>query len=221
MLATKSAMSSWQYLKKAIIVKVDGKRIHISKNIMAIVILNIPSYAGKPQPKLRKIDIHLGGTDLWGKSPKNFEPQTICDGLFEVVGIRGVNHMGMMQSGLSSGGQHIAQVKCPPRVYVLTRSRVRKLRSKCSTLFPSKSTVNLGFGHQPTSQSRGTIRPNYCLTQRRIKLERNKKSCLKEEVVEVKKNNAQDRQHIFRFLFLLEGQIREKINTYRISMDLQ
>eukprot|EP01126_Amoeba_proteus_P042724 TRINITY_DN4655_c0_g1_i2.p1 TRINITY_DN4655_c0_g1~~TRINITY_DN4655_c0_g1_i2.p1 ORF type:complete len:427 (+),score=104.69 TRINITY_DN4655_c0_g1_i2:372-1652(+) len=94
MLATKSALNSWMSLKSCLILKVDGKKIHINKNIMAIVFLNIPSYAG--------------GTDLWGKGKEPFSPQTICDHKFEVVGIRGVNHMGLMQSRLSNG-KHIAQ----------------------------------------------------------------------------------------------------------------
>eukprot|EP01127_Copromyxa_protea_P013215 TRINITY_DN353_c0_g2_i1.p1 TRINITY_DN353_c0_g2~~TRINITY_DN353_c0_g2_i1.p1 ORF type:complete len:771 (+),score=240.94 TRINITY_DN353_c0_g2_i1:55-2313(+) len=96
-LAAKSGINEWGGLKRNVIMKVDGKRVHLSSTIMAVVILNIPSYAG--------------GTDLWGKSPKGYQPQSICDGLFEVVGIRGVNHMGRMQSGLSFGGHHIAQGK--------------------------------------------------------------------------------------------------------------
>lgn len=65
---------------------------------MAVVVLNIPSYAG--------------GTDLWGTDKKDMN-QTVSDCKFEVVGIRGVTHMGLMQGKVSKGGHHICQVNQP------------------------------------------------------------------------------------------------------------
>jgi hypothetical protein len=51
-----------------------------------------------------------GGTDLWGTG-HNHGAQTVSDGKFEVVGVRGISHMGLMQSKMSSGGEHICQGK--------------------------------------------------------------------------------------------------------------
>jgi len=94
MLSMKRGVSDWQHLSKVMYLEVDDQPIAISSRFMAVVILNIPSYAG--------------GTDLWG-TEGNHGLQTVCDGKFEVVGVRGISHMGLMQSKISSGGEHITQ----------------------------------------------------------------------------------------------------------------
>lgn len=96
MLSMKRATTEWQNIAKIAYLEVDDVPIQISSKYMAIVILNIPSYAG--------------GTDLWGTG-HNHGAQTVCDGKFEVVGVRGISHMGLMQSKMSSGGEHITQGK--------------------------------------------------------------------------------------------------------------
>jgi len=94
MLSMRRGVNQWTNLSDVLYMEIDDKPIKISSRFLAIVILNIPSYAG--------------GTDLWGID-HNHGAQSVCDGKFEVVGVRGISHMGLMQSGISSGGEHICQ----------------------------------------------------------------------------------------------------------------
>lgn len=88
-------------------VQVDGNPVRVSPKYLAVVVLNIPSYAGTfPNDPLELIQ--WGGTDLWGTDKKE-SIQTVSDHKFEVVGIRGVSHMGLMQAK-ATRGHHICQV---------------------------------------------------------------------------------------------------------------
>jgi len=88
-LGVKSAVTLWKPLRKSIKLKVDDKFIKLQKSILALVILNIPSYAG--------------GSDLWGESNTDGKPQRISDELFEVIGIRGFFHLGQITLKMSRG----------------------------------------------------------------------------------------------------------------------
>jgi len=85
----KSAITHWTALSRILSLKIDGNSWLLPNKLLAIVVLNIPSYGG--------------GADLWGKEKKNFKKQAIDDGIFEVVGIRGAFHMGKIQSGMAKG----------------------------------------------------------------------------------------------------------------------
>lgn len=69
--------------------EIDGQRVPLSKSIDGLIIQNVPSYAA--------------GCDMWGKEKKNFGPQSMDDGLLEVIGITGTLHMGMIQVGMGHG----------------------------------------------------------------------------------------------------------------------
>jgi len=85
----KNAVTLWKPLKQCIKLKVDDRPIKLHKSLLALVILNIPSY--------------MGGADLWGESSAEWNPQTISDEYFEVVGIRGFFHLGQITVKLSKG----------------------------------------------------------------------------------------------------------------------
>ena len=64
--------------------------LEIPNKIRALIVQNIPSYAG--------------GTDLWtSKKSKRFQKQSMSDGLVEVIGVTGSFHMGRIATGMSSG----------------------------------------------------------------------------------------------------------------------
>lgn len=68
--------------------EVDGRRVDLPQ-IEGIIILNILSWGS--------------GTNPWGPEKEDqFQKPTHYDGMLEVVGIKGVVHMGQIQSGLSS-----------------------------------------------------------------------------------------------------------------------
>jgi len=89
MLSVKNAVSHWENMKDILILTVDGSPVKVNPKFMAIVVLNIPSYGG--------------GTDLWGADTKKTDIQTVCDHKFEVVGVRGVTHLGLMQAKVNRG----------------------------------------------------------------------------------------------------------------------
>jgi hypothetical protein len=79
-------------LKKLVRLELDGVEVVIPKGIEALVFLQIPSYSS--------------GTNVWGDSSNckgQRSPPTVGDGLFEVVGLKGVLHLGALQAGWSSG----------------------------------------------------------------------------------------------------------------------
>lgn len=72
-----------QPLATGIEVELDGNKLELPANLSILLILNTPSYAS--------------GINPWGTSKKNskksqFTQQTIDDGKFEVVGIKGLLH---------------------------------------------------------------------------------------------------------------------------------
>jgi len=85
----KSAITHWTTLKQIACVKVDGKQLPLSSSLLALIILNIPSYGG--------------GADVWGQKSKKYKKQYINDGIFEVVGVRGAFHFGQIQSKMAQG----------------------------------------------------------------------------------------------------------------------
>eukprot|EP01122_Echinamoeba_exundans_P001297 TRINITY_DN1136_c0_g1_i4.p1 TRINITY_DN1136_c0_g1~~TRINITY_DN1136_c0_g1_i4.p1 ORF type:complete len:348 (+),score=53.82 TRINITY_DN1136_c0_g1_i4:361-1404(+) len=79
-------------LHKFVHFELDGKPVTLPKRIHALVILQIPSYAS--------------GTDIWGsydKTTNQTQRPTVNDGLFEVIGIKGILHIGRMFTGISTG----------------------------------------------------------------------------------------------------------------------
>jgi hypothetical protein len=79
-------------LRRIMRLELDGVEVELPKGVEAIVVLQIPSYSS--------------GTNVWGDSSKSKgqrTPPTVCDGLFEVVGLKGVMHLGALQAGWSSG----------------------------------------------------------------------------------------------------------------------
>uniref|UniRef100_A0A6B2L5T2 Diacylglycerol kinase accessory domain-containing protein n=2 Tax=Arcella intermedia TaxID=1963864 RepID=A0A6B2L5T2_9EUKA len=85
----KSAFTHWTPLSKVVVLRIDGQDIKLPKKLLALVILNIPSYGG--------------GADLWGKNSGYWKKQAIDDRMLEVVGLRGAFHMGQVQSGIAQG----------------------------------------------------------------------------------------------------------------------
>lgn len=74
---------------KNVTIEVDGRRVEISPQIEGIIILNILSWAS--------------GTNPWGPEKEDqFQKPTHYDGMLEVIGIKGVVHIGQISGGLSS-----------------------------------------------------------------------------------------------------------------------
>eukprot|EP01124_Arcella_intermedia_P032048 TRINITY_DN73_c1_g6_i1.p1 TRINITY_DN73_c1_g6~~TRINITY_DN73_c1_g6_i1.p1 ORF type:complete len:691 (-),score=217.22 TRINITY_DN73_c1_g6_i1:79-2151(-) len=93
----KSAITHWTPLAQVMTLKVDNQIVKLKKKLLALVVLNIPSYGG--------------GADLWGGGVQPpWKEQDIGDGTFEVVGIKGAFHMGQIQGKLARGVK-IAQGK--------------------------------------------------------------------------------------------------------------
>jgi len=79
-------------LRRVMRLELDGVEVKIPKGVEAIVMLQIPSYSS--------------GTNIWGDSKKlkgQRSPPRVGDGMFEVVGLKGVMHLGALQAGWSSG----------------------------------------------------------------------------------------------------------------------
>lgn len=79
-------------LRRVLRLVLDGSEIEIPRGVEAIVFLQIPSYSS--------------GTNLWGdyaKTKGQSSPPSVSDGLFEVVALKGVMHLGALQAGWSSG----------------------------------------------------------------------------------------------------------------------
>jgi diacylglycerol kinase (ATP) len=81
-------------LEKAVTLTVDGKIVPIPDGIKSLVVSNVDSFAG--------------GVKLWKDSSNSYQPVSVSDGLVEIQGIYGSNHMGMMQVKLRSA-EKIAQ----------------------------------------------------------------------------------------------------------------
>eukprot|EP01135_Chromosphaera_perkinsii_P002395 Nk52_evm1s223 gene=Nk52_evmTU1s223 len=76
--------------KQNVKIYVDGKEIKIPSEVEAVIIQNIPSYAS--------------GANIWGGMKEDgFRYQSFGDKHFEVVGIKGLSHMGRIQVHLASG----------------------------------------------------------------------------------------------------------------------
>lgn len=79
-------------LRRVLRLTLDGSEITIPRGVEAIVFLQIPSYSS--------------GTNLWGdynKAKGQRSQPSVSDGLFEVVALKGVMHLGALQAGWSSG----------------------------------------------------------------------------------------------------------------------
>lgn len=79
-------------LRRVLRLTLDGSEIEIPRGVEAIVFLQIPSYSS--------------GTNLWGdytKTKGQSSPPSVSDGIFEVVALKGVMHLGALQAGWSSG----------------------------------------------------------------------------------------------------------------------
>jgi diacylglycerol kinase (ATP) len=86
--------SSCKDLNRLVSLEVDGRRIDMPQ-IEGIIILNIQSWGG--------------GSNPWGSEKDDqFQKSTHYDGMLEVVGIKGVLHMGQISGGLS-GAIRVAQ----------------------------------------------------------------------------------------------------------------
>lgn len=79
-------------LRRVVRLELDGKEVTIPRGVEALVFLQIPSYSS--------------GTNLWG-DPTKWKGQrsapSIGDGVFEVVALNGVMHLGALQAGWRSG----------------------------------------------------------------------------------------------------------------------
>ena len=144
-------------LSKLVRLALDGVEVCIPKGVEAIVFLQIPSYSS--------------GTNVWGDSSKlkgQRSPPTVCDGLFEVVGLKGVLHLGALQAGWSSGirlGQAshavihnlaVLPVQCDGEPWLMPPCRtVIDLRNQSTMLFniaKSKPKAYISLtGHVPPS----------------------------------------------------------------------
>lgn len=86
--------SSCKDLNRLVSLEVDGRKIDMPQ-IEGIIILNIQSWAG--------------GSNPWGSEKDDqFQKSTHYDGMLEVVGIKGVLHMGQISGGLT-GAIRVAQ----------------------------------------------------------------------------------------------------------------
>jgi len=85
-IGVKTMIEPYSDLTKVAVMKVDGKIVPIPRGIKAIILLNIPSYAG--------------GTDPWGLAKPR---QSINDKIIEIVGLRGAAHVGAISAKVSSG----------------------------------------------------------------------------------------------------------------------
>ena len=75
--------------------QVDGKHIELKEKLEGIIILNIMSWGS--------------GANPWGVEREDqFSKPNHWDGMLEVVGVKGVTHLGQIQSGVSSASR-IAQ----------------------------------------------------------------------------------------------------------------
>lgn len=82
-------------VRKVLTAKCDGTHLKVPANIQELTMLNIPSI--------------MGGADIWGKyavTKGQPHPPTVNDKHFEVVGMKGVSHMGRIKAGLSARGGH-------------------------------------------------------------------------------------------------------------------
>ena len=77
-------------LDKVCRLELDGHAVALPADIYGIMILNIPSYAG--------------GADLYGQhAEEGYRPQSMRDGLLEIVGVSGTFHLGSSAVGLTEG----------------------------------------------------------------------------------------------------------------------
>jgi len=106
---------------------VDGEPLEISGNLLALVVLNIPSYGG--------------GSDLWGQKLKSrFSKQLINDKIFEVVGVKGAFHFGQIQSGMAQG----IRLKQGSSIQITTIAEIdAQIDGEPFKISPSQITVTL------------------------------------------------------------------------------
>eukprot|EP01130_Rhizamoeba_saxonica_P017532 TRINITY_DN8523_c0_g1_i1.p1 TRINITY_DN8523_c0_g1~~TRINITY_DN8523_c0_g1_i1.p1 ORF type:complete len:332 (-),score=68.39 TRINITY_DN8523_c0_g1_i1:371-1366(-) len=104
----KGAMSPSKSIRSNVHIKIDGEEVRIKKSFVAIIVANIPSYAG--------------GTDLWGYGGSKYSSSNICDNMFEVVGITGALHGIALQGHISHayrlGQVNILQLCCSVLIYI-------------------------------------------------------------------------------------------------------
>jgi len=96
--SAKAALKHWgeDALRNNIELIVDGETIQFSRKVQGIVVMNLLTY---------------GGNYCWGKTEQEkFRKPCFSDGVLEVVGIKGVAHLGGITTGIADG-LRIAQGK--------------------------------------------------------------------------------------------------------------
>eukprot|EP01113_Clastostelium_recurvatum_P022907 TRINITY_DN2741_c0_g1_i1.p1 TRINITY_DN2741_c0_g1~~TRINITY_DN2741_c0_g1_i1.p1 ORF type:complete len:411 (-),score=77.59 TRINITY_DN2741_c0_g1_i1:92-1180(-) len=84
------------YLHTYVKVHIDGEKISLPKNIMGLLVLNLPSWAGGINP--------WGADKKQAKSKKhNYTPQSYNDARIEVIGLKGALHLGTIRAGIENG----------------------------------------------------------------------------------------------------------------------
>jgi diacylglycerol kinase (ATP) len=89
---------------------IDGKEIPIPKKIKGLVVMNVRTYGGakcwRQKDKKQKSPTNSASlqaiTEGSDQPMPEFSPPALDDGKLEVVGIKGVTHLGAIQTGLTS-----------------------------------------------------------------------------------------------------------------------
>ncbi|KAL6060654.1 DgkA [Balamuthia mandrillaris] len=78
----------------------EWKELEIPSSVRSIVIMNLPTY---------------GGGNFWGKpkegevKEKGWKERSVADGFLEVIGLKGISHLGTITTGVANGGLRLAQ----------------------------------------------------------------------------------------------------------------
>jgi hypothetical protein len=162
MLNSISSKSKTADLRRVMKLALDDKWVEIPKGVEAIVFLQIQSYSS--------------GTNVWGDASKTKGQKrapTVSDGLFEVVGMKGVMHLGALQAGWSSGirlGQArsatlynlaVVPVQCDGEPWLLPPC-------KTTIAFHNRSTMlfNIASGARRFRAVTGLAPPSFALNEK-------------------------------------------------------